>query len=125
MGRKMIKKQNGFAMVLTLGLLVIMSFGFIISNSETYSNIKNNHKNNIIKEIKVFQHALITSMYQNKWIPDGVYKNSYVCENFGCIKSTLNEIIISSISCPTDDCFSVTILTDYNGLEISKSEVFD
>lgn len=119
------KQESGFAMVITLAFLVIISFGFIITNNTTYSNIKNDTKNHRIKEIGVFQTALITSFYQNQWLPDGIYRNSLICERFGCIKNTINEVIINNVTCPENNCYSVTIITDYNGIEISKSEIFN
>lgn len=119
-----LKKEKGFAMVITLAFLVVISFSFIISNSETYANIKNDVKNHKLKEIKVYQHSLIASVNQNKWISEGNYQNSFVCQNFGCIKNTINTVNVTSISCPDNDCYSVTVTTDYDGIEISETEVF-
>jgi hypothetical protein len=101
-----LKKEKGFAMVITLAFLVVISFSFIISNSETYAN------------------SLIASVNQNKWISEGNYQNNFICQNFGCIKNTINNVNVTSISCPDNDCYSVTVTTDYDGIEISETEIF-
>jgi hypothetical protein len=118
------KKESGFAMIITLAFLVIVSFGFIITNNTTYSNIKNDSKNQKLKEINVFQDAILTSLYNNKWVPEGQYYNQLVCERFGCIKNTNNTLTVANIACPENNCYSVTITTNYNSIEISNTSVF-
>jgi len=119
-----LRKEKGFAMVITLAFLVIISFSFIISNSETYANIKNDVKNHKLKEIKVYQTSLIASVNKNRWISEGNYQNDFICQNFGCIKNTTNTVNTTSISCPNNDCYSVTVNTNYDGIELSETEIF-